>query len=163
MQGRLVVEKMLNGRVGVELGEEQRRVAQPRTANRERVSFVHLHCTVIRAPQRIVRRHGELLGRHVAPECQRRIRRRRLVQFGIAFEGPASGQVGEPYPEQVIVAVFELGLRRNQRLIQVCHLPRVGLDIGVVIRARIRQCAGCIELGGADVGQHERRPYHWVK
>ena len=156
MQKRLVVQQLLERVVGVELGEEQRRISQTRPGDGERGALEELDRARVGVVLRIVGRDGQPLRRDVTPEDERCSRRRRVVQLVVALEGPAAGQVAEPHPELVLVAVLQLAVVGQHRLRRGRPSASVWPGCWRRIRAGLRERAGGIELRGAAVGEDER-------
>ena len=146
-----------NASLGVELGEEQRGISETRPGDGEGVALEELDRARVGLVLRIVGRDGQALRRDVSLEDEGRARRRRVVQLVVALEGPAARQIAQPDAELVLVAVLELAVLGEQRLVEIALLRRIRGDVGVPVGAGLGEGAGGVERRGAAVGEDERR------
>ena len=157
MEERLVVQQLLERVVGVELGEEERRISQTRSGDGERACPGGTGPSPTSASScGVVRRDGQPLRRDVTLEDERCPRRRRVVQLVVALERPAARQIAQADAELVLMAILELAVVGQHRLVEVALLRRFRRDVGVAVRAGLGERAGGIELRGAAVGEDER-------
>ncbi len=148
-----IIAQQLERHRRVELGEEQRGIAQARARDLEQVALVEMRGTCLAGRLRRLGRQRDGLGRNVPVEDQRGARGRGIVQLRIGLDRAAAGQVRQAHAELVLVPVLELAVFREHRFVQTTNLLRVRGNGRTVERARCGQGTRLVQLGGTPVRQ----------